>query len=88
MTLTQQYVADEFLAAADAAGLRKAMVLVGRIAAREFLVTLTLPNPVAAGSDDEMLVCSALYDFENAAHVKRVAADRARLFVESIPTIH
>jgi hypothetical protein len=88
MTLTKQYVADAFLAAARAAGLKQVMVLVGRVVGNEFVVTLTLKNPVAAGEDDEVLVNSSPYEFESAAHVKRIAAAKGRLFAESIPTIH
>lgn len=88
MRLTNDFVASAFLAAAQAAGLKKLFVLVGQVDHHDFVVTLTLPNPVATGEDDQVLVCSGCYEFEIADHVKRIAARKARLFAEAIPTIH
>ncbi len=87
MTLTMQHVADEFLAAADAAGLKKVFVLVSQCN-DEFVVTMSLPNPVAVGEDDQLLVSCCPYQFDDEKHVRRVATAKAQMFADSIPTIH
>lgn len=87
MPLTANDVADEFLAAANAAGLRKVSVLVGQVDFM-YVVTMTMPNPFATGMDDDVLVLSNLYELFDLTDAKRFAADRARLFAEAMPTVH
>ena len=88
MRLTKDLIADEFIAAAAAVGLKKVMVLVGAVDADIFVVTMTVANPVARGLDDQFLVTSSPYEFDDADHVKELARAKAWLFVRTIPTIH
>ena len=88
MRLTKDLIADEFIAAAEAVGLKKVMVLVGAVYDDIFVVTMTVANPVARGLYDQFLVTSCPYEFDDQEHVKELAVARARLFVRAIPTIH
>jgi len=58
MSLTAENVADEFLAATEAAGLKKVMVQVGNLGEDLFLVTVSMPNPhrTREGRDDRNLL--------------------------------
>lgn len=88
MTLTAERIADEFLAATTAAGLTKVVVLVGKIGEGEFIVTLSMVNPVAASEESQFLTCSCPYEFDDARHVREIAAQKAAMFARAIPTIH
>ena len=88
MPLTNDFVATEFLAAAELAGLKKVFVLVGKIGDNAFVVTMSVRNPASLGEDDRCLASSCPYEFDDAGHVGEVAAAKARMFARSIPTIH
>lgn len=88
MTISNEFVADEFLAAARAAGLKEVAVLVAQLDDYEFVVTLTFCNPVAVGENDRFLVSTLPYEFHDARDVKQIAAAKAVKFAAAIPTIH
>lgn len=86
--LTKEFIADEFLVAAAAAGLKKVFVLVGKVCDGEFVVTMSLQNPTAIGENNRFLVSSCPYEFDDVKHVRQIAADKAAMFARVIPTIH
>ena len=88
MPLTAEMIADEFLAAMAAAGLKKVMVLTGKIAVGEYVVTLAMFDPTAPSLDAQYLVSSAPHEFVDREHVKETATERAAMLARVIPTIH
>ena len=86
--LSQQHVAEAFAAAAEAAGLKLVVVVAGKVDDDLFLVTMTVRNPVAEGEDDKYLVSTKTFEIDDEAQLRRIAAARAQLFTNAIPTIH
>jgi hypothetical protein len=88
MHLTKDFIASEFLAATEAAGLKKVMVLVGKIGHDEYVVTVSIVNPTAASLEARFLVSSCPYEFEDKKHVREIANEKAAMFARALPTIH